>query len=386
MIEEDYETDLDVNDILIFTHNGEKYEQVYRKDNVYTAVKIFFLKADKKKESQTIKNASNATITEVSKFKISEKFDTDPKDLTDRNIQYEKLSPKAYPYFTNFPSLLQEVEELRKNGDKTFSLDKLSDYLKQAEEVTFTKELERAQLFYEELNEKLKGMDLEVKHEYGKTDEEKNPFSKCGRSKIDIVLQISGGKRKEQESKEQERLAGKTKGRNTEKEEIQKKKYTAGAVMELKTNAPVDDNTGQWTAAHSQTAYEMLKLGTDKAIEDKLKQGEQVDVIIVYGILVYMDSRDTQELDPQELDTQKGVVMELRLDFTSSPQPNCITVDERGRIKLKKAFQLVMGKLIPDAPPPSPPPTRSQPLPPLRSQPITKKPPQRPKQGKTKMH
>ncbi len=334
-----------------------------REVDALTFVKCFYLPnpEHKKEESQTIKNASEATIAEVSEFKTSDTFETDSKDLTEYKIQYKKLSPQAYPYFPNFPSLLREFQKQKKSDVINFSLD-MKGYFEEAEVVTFTKELERAQFFYGELKSKLackhqkgecdekntdsKCMGLEVKHEYGKCNNEKNTDSKCGRSKIDIVLQRSEATRREQGVK-----------------------YTAGVVIELKTKTPKDNNPGQWTRAHSQTAYEMLKLGTDMAIKDKLKQGEQVDVVIVYGILVYMD-------------TVEGVVMELQLDFTQQPpllrqssQPKCITVDERGRIPLEHAFQLVMGKLIPDdepaprsQPPQLPPPPPLPVSPPPRSQ------------------
>ncbi len=325
VIVEDFETHLDETFTLFFEYDEEKYEQVYRRGNVYIAVKTFFLKEEKEKAKQTIENAtdemiaeqtiksaSNATIAEVSNFKESKRFDKiTPKDLTGLNIQYEKLSGHAYPYFTKFSLLQQEVAKQKKSGAKNFSLDMnvLSGYFKQAEEITFTKELERAQIFYEELKSKLTGMDLEVIHEYGKCDKEKTTFSKCGKSEIDIVLL-----------------------RRDQEEEV----YTAGAVIELKTTLPGPNTRQYWKEEHSQTAYEMLKLGTDMAIKDKLSHGEDVEVVIVHGILVYMNT-----------DPLVGVVMELRLDFTQGGTSKCF-VDERGRIQLKDAFPLVMGRLIPD--------------------------------------
>ena len=274
------------------------------------------------KKQQTVED-----LKDVKSFSKPKNFkDTKYEDL---KIDYRMLRSSEYELMKAY--YLKAKEKKEANSE----LERLEEIMPRANPETFKKE------FHQELKKKLKGLGIEVIGKYESEIAERNSYSKCETSEIDIILK-------------------RPKTTTGQKGEVE---YTPGAVIELKTTPPGDN---EWTAAHSQTAYKMLKLGTDMAIEDKLKKGEPVDVVIVYGILVYMD-------------TQTGVVMELRLDFTRpppepepqppspgpsprpspqplpspeplfpipSPFPKCIRVDDRGIIPLKDTFQLVVGKLI----------------------------------------
>ena len=273
---------------------GDKddYEQIYRTENDNILVKC--LKNEEIIAASKVKKTDTKIVTKT--------FERKPKNDTRYKIEYQKLSENPYVYFPTFKALKSEAEELRKQGHKTFSLDELLGHLKAAEEVTLKKELDRANLFHEELQDKLQDLDITVIREFG----ENNKYSKCGKSKIDIVLLRSEATRRQQGVE-----------------------YTAGALLELKTTAPKSNL--RWSPQHSQTAHEMLKLATDITIHDKLSHGEDVDAVIVHGILVYMDSLE-------------GVVMELKLDFKQGTS-EC-SVDDNGRTPLEEAFPLVMGKLM----------------------------------------
>ena len=125
-------------------------------------------------------------------------------------------------------------------------------------------------------------------------------YSKCGTSKIDIVILRTD---------------------TTPQENV----FVAGAVIEMKTcekEALTPDN-------EAQTAYEMLKLGTDMAIEDNLSRGEDVDVVIVHGILV-------------DMKRVQGLLMELALDFADG---TATCFKDTKQIELKKAFQVAIEPL-----------------------------------------
>ena len=272
------------------------------------------------KIQQTVKD-----LKDVKRFSEPKNFkDTKYEDLKHLIIDYRMFRSPEYEKMKAYAEKLKEKKE-----DNT--LKRLEGIMPKANPKV---------QFYHKLKQKLQGLGIEVISKYESEIAERNSYSKCETSEIDIVLK-------------------RPKTTTGQKGEVE---YTPGAVIEIKPTAPGDN---EWTADHSQTAYKMLKLGTDMAIEDKLKKGEHIDVVIVYGILVYMD-------------TQTGVVMELRLDFTRpppepepqppspgpsprpspqplpspeplfpipSPFPKCIRVDDRGLIPLEEAFQLVVGKL-----------------------------------------
>ena len=109
----------------------------------------------------------------------------------------------------------------------------------------------------------------------------------------------------------------------------QGKVYVAGAVMEMKTCT----HGRLMPSNEAQTLYEMLKLGTDMAVEDKLKKGEDVDKVIVYGILV-------------DMQLVGALVMKLVMDFTTK-MGTCYK-NSKGTIDLDKAFQQIRERLVND--------------------------------------
>ena len=180
--------------------------------------------------------------------------------------------------------------------------DKLSDLRKEwgkVEKFELTKKLDRADIFFKELEQKIDGGDLKVVREHGTLGKDSNCYSLCGTSRIDIVI-------------------------SNKKAKLKGDAYITGAVMEMKTHRLKAEN-------EAQTA-EMMKFGTDKFIKHMLRQGKvSVNKVVVFGILVDM-----------ELTT--GLVMELVMDFQAGTA-TC-TKDRLGTVSMRNAFQLIREYLL----------------------------------------
>ena len=72
--------------------------------------------------------------------------------------------------------------------DREETLSDLKKEWGKVEKVELTKELDRADIFFKELERKIDGGDLKVVREYGTLGKDSNCYSLCGTSRIDIVL------------------------------------------------------------------------------------------------------------------------------------------------------------------------------------------------------
>ena len=270
-----------------------QYDQVYsdKRENVYIFVRR--LDRDKLERASTMK-ANSVTISKIEVPRPK----NDPPPL---DIMFNKLISSAYVFMQNYNSLNKIITTpLQQMTDREETLLDLQKEWGKVEAVQLKKELDRTEIFFEELKRKIDGEDLEVEHEYGTLGNDSNCYSLCGTSRIDIVL-----------SNKKAKLKGDI--------------YIAGAVMEMKTHRRKAEN-------EAQTAYEMMKFGTDKFIKHMLRQGNvSVNKVVVFGILVDMDETD-------------GVVMELEMDFQTETA-KC-TKDRRGTVSMRNAFQLIRERLL----------------------------------------
>ena len=266
------------------------YYQVYFRDGV-TKNYIFVRVLDQ------VEPASTKRSVKISSINIPNPTNRPPP----LPITFGKLSPNQYAYIPDYNHLNTLMAKLPIEHDAQ-AIQALQTEWRKVEKVELTKELDRTEIFFKELQDKVS--DLEVVHEYGSLKKDSNPFSPCGQSRIDIALFRNPKQR-------------------------QGKVYVAGAVMEMKTCTH-----GRLTPSNeAQTVFEMLKLGTDMAIKDKLTRGEDVDRVEVYGILV-------------DMQLVSGLVMKLVMDFTS--KTGTCYKNSKGTIDLDTAFQIIRERLVND--------------------------------------
>ncbi len=259
--------------------------------------KYFFVKLLDNVEPASTKRGGDITIDKRGCLELT----NNPTQL--RTLQFGKLSQDKYAYIPDGGEKLKTlISKLSSKRDEN-AIRALQAEWEKLEKVELTKELDRTDIFFKELKDKVE--DLQVIHEYGSKQKDSNLYSPCGQSKIDIVLFRNPKQRQEEV-------------------------YVAGAVMEMKTGTT---GTRLTPSNEAQTAYEMLKLGTDMAIKDKLSRGENVKKVIVYGILVNMKHVN-------------GLFMMLEIDFKEQ-EVRCYK-NSKGTMDLATAFQLIRETLLKD--------------------------------------
>ncbi len=264
-----------------------QYNRVYSDERNYIFVRC--LDKARVERASTMKARSvNITPIEV----------PNPKNLPEPlDIIFAKLIPDAYAFMPNYSTLNKKISNFQLSNAR--QLSELKEEWKKVEKVELTKELDRTDIFFKELDGKI-DKDLKVVREYGTLGNDSNCYSLCGTSRIDIVL-------------------------SNKKAKIKNDTYIAGAVMEMKTHRLRTDN-------EAQTAYEMMKFGTDQFIKHMLKQGNvKVNKVVVFGILV-------------DMELSAGLVMQLEMDL-SKGTATC-TRNRRDTVPMRSAFQLIRETLL----------------------------------------